>query len=250
MRKGAIDALSEMKITDPKIINSISLLLTDTVEAVRGKAADALRNIGKEAIPVLIEKYVFYSKNYVFHFIIPISNKKMQILIISAIGGIGEEAKDALPFVIERLTDKRKLIRVEAARTLGRIGKESELAAVALFHALTDKKSLIRKEAALALGKVGYSAGLGISSLIITLRDKNPDVRWRASDTLGIIGESFSDILKGALELDDKEAIFKAVELLRIGIKEIVSGLTDLRQDKCDYVCEAALNALDTLTEE
>ena len=181
----------------------------------------------------------------------------MKRIIISAIGGIGQDAKDAIsilgsilktereniedrrnifynPTIFKKITSpiinrlkeplsKKALIRVETARALGRIGMNSEEAVINLEYALIDPKAIVRKESALSLGKLGSSASIAVPSLIKALKDKNPDVRWRASEALGLI---------------------------RISTEEVISGLNSLIHDKCDYVCEAAINSIDDLTEE
>ncbi|MFW9783784.1 MAG: HEAT repeat domain-containing protein [Candidatus Heimdallarchaeota archaeon] len=258
--KEALDCLGEIKIADPKIINSISNLLASRSEVVSGKAADALRSIGKESVPSLIEAYDKV-------------NKKMKITIISSIGGIGLDAEEAIPFLIKILVpheeinpfdlkERREqlysksfssklrgffeelntlrlinlyallyvkrfsrsiLIKVEAVRALGNIGKNSESVVSALEFALINPKQIVRRAAALSLGKMGSTANIAVPSLIEALEDRKPDVRWRASEALGIIGDN-SD--------------------------EVLTGLNELIHDKCDYVCESAINALDTLTEQ
>ena len=114
-------------------------------------------------------------------------------------------------------------IKVEIARALGNIGKDSEEAISILEYALVDLKSTVRREAALSLGKLGSSATIAVPSLIKALDDINPDVRWRASEALGILG---------------------------ITNEEIISRLNSLIHDKCDYVCESAINALDLLSDQ
>ncbi|MBA7700440.1 hypothetical protein ES703_109154 [subsurface metagenome] len=59
--------------------------------------------------------------------------------------------------------------------------------------------------------------------MLNALKDKNPDVRWRSSEALGLIG---------------------------VNTENVISNLNTLIHDKCDYVCESAINALDSLTEE
>ena len=70
---------------------------------------------------------------------------------------------------------------------------------------------------------MGNYAEDAIPSLINALKDKNPDVRWRITETLGKIG---------------------------INTQKVISSLKDLVHDECDYVCESAINALDSLTED
>lgn len=295
VRKGVIDALGEIKLSNPKIIEKLGNTLNDTEESVRGKGADALRSIGKDSIPVLIKSYhkpvkyrfsdftiplilinlpyfafllTFYCASilpgffettdlilmieFVSYFIGHVGwivgliiicyeiynfirgnffrvfkdfNKgyKHKILIISAIGGIGEFAQEHISFVIEQLKFRKKFVRVEAARALGQMGVNSEDAVYALEKALNDPKSIVRRGAALSLGKLGSSSTIVIPSLVKALKDGNPDVRWRASEALGIIG---------------------------VNTEEVISSLNLLIHDECDYVCESAIDALDTLTEE
>jgi len=238
IRKEALECLGEMKIPDPNIIKNISNLLTSNSEKVRGKAADALRSIGKEAVPALLKA-------------LEKASTKMKIIIISALGGIGTEAKAAIPTIINYLKipeqgleyipsfinrikraflailkdplRRKAFIRGELARALGKIGFDSEDSVYALELALNDPKSLVRREAALSLGKLGSHATSGIPSLIRALEDLNPDVRWRSSEALGKIG---------------------------VKSEEVISGLNELIHDKCDYVCDSAINAIDSLTEE
>lgn len=303
VRKEAIDALGEIKITDPKIIEKIAGLLGDKAESVRGKAADALRSIGEETVPTLAKEvetienrfnyihritkigeiivilslipYVL-SLIFMFHplfssFIIwqPIliiiglivfgigkyhgarKVTQMRIIILSALGGIGVKAQDAIPTLLNQLkiaeqeerfetSFKNKIrrtlktfyndplalkasVRIECARALGKIGVNSEPAINGLELALNDPRRKVRREAALSLGKLGESAKVAIPSLLSALNDENPDVRWRASEALGKIG---------------------------VNTDEVISNLNALVHDKCDYVCESAINAIDSLAEE
>ena len=114
-------------------------------------------------------------------------------------------------------------IRIEAARALGEIGIDSEDSLNALELALNDPISKVRREAALSIGKLGSLAKNGIPSLLKALKDTNPDVRWRSSEALGVIG---------------------------VKTEDVISSLDTLIHDKCDYVCESAINALDILSEE
>jgi len=268
-----VDALGELGIKTPEIMEKLTLMLKDSKEEVRGKAANSLRSLGKEAVPALIDGYnkrvksdfvlllliipfyfilflmidgifgmngvtiaiiltvgvIFYEiLNYVirgnFFRLFKAFNKnyKNKITIISAIGGIGEDAKEAIPFITAKLKNAKIYIRVEAARNLGAIGKDSEEALIALEEALNDNKTIVRREAALSLGKIGTISEKAIPSLLRALDDKKPDVRWRASEALGKI---------------------------KINKPEVISALENLIHDKCDYVCESADVAIDNITE-
>jgi HEAT repeat protein len=207
VRQGVVEAFGEMQVTDPEIIASVASLLKDKEEMVRGKAADALRNIGKDAIPILVESYEK-------------SNSEMKILIMSAIGGIGADAQTAIPKITEILKGGKPNERSEAARALGKIGIAKEMAISALVGALADSKSIVRRESALSLGKLGPAASDAVPALVEALGDKKPDVRWRASEAFGRIGVVDSN----------------SIEVLQ-----------ELLHDEHDYVSEAAQETLDLL---
>ncbi|MFX0018420.1 MAG: HEAT repeat domain-containing protein [Promethearchaeota archaeon] len=262
VRKEAVDALGELKQSDPVVLESLYPLLEDGNEAVRGKTADTLRSIGKKAIPPLIKSYddnlkfpidwvlywvlIFLAVPYwllfggIYILILPLlisfiltlrrlilhimANQRKKIMIISSLGGMGPDAIEAVPFIIDLLKTKvNAKIRAEMARTLGKIGINSEQAVLALEGTLNDPKSIVRREAALALGKIGSLATRAVPTLVKSLQDKNADVRWRASEALGFIG---------------------------VNTNEVISNLNSLIHDECDYVCESAINAIDSLTEE
>ncbi|GAG44812.1 unnamed protein product, partial [marine sediment metagenome] len=103
VRKEAIDTLGELNITDPKIIENISILLKDKSEKVRGKSADALRSIGKAAVPSLIKG-------------LEKANTKMKVIIISSLGGIGIEAEEAIPTLVNLLKDPTQKLRSDPAQ--------------------------------------------------------------------------------------------------------------------------------------
>ncbi|MFW9972001.1 MAG: HEAT repeat domain-containing protein [Candidatus Odinarchaeota archaeon] len=289
MRNGAVEALGEIKPSDPDILEKISTLLNDKNEQIRGKTADSLRSIGEPAIPFIIKSYYkrFFTLNFknilyifiylvvlaltgIFFGLIPMSftfltlyimsgivfiimtflyaiflivdiiklilgdyvwffkiidtNSKRRLLLLSSIGGIGVSKEEPIQFAIKQLKNKKSYLRVEAARALGKIGSNSKDALHALEHALTDdSKSIVKREAALSIGKLGLISKEAVPTLINALKDEKRDVRWRASEALGIIG---------------------------VNTEEVISNLTNLVHDKCDYVCESAILALDNLTEE
>jgi HEAT repeat protein len=320
IRKGVAETLAEMRIPTPEVLTGLSLALKDKDKRVRARAADALRSIGKDSVPILLNAFEK-------------SNEKMQKVIISALGGIGTDAKEVIPILSnilrtrevdteyreKRLYSKSSFTRVklafsslfkekkvnkvwdlklrnynkitnlglyimlltpfiyllsmislfltnpywssfiiaalivlpvgmlifvigliieflkqrgiifyaklhvEVVRALGNIGMDSEEAISALKYALLNRKYVIRRVAALSLGKLGTSASSAIPSLIKALNDKKPDVRWRASEALGLIG---------------------------ISTEDVIPSLNSLIHDKCDYVCEAAIIAIEKIKEK
>jgi HEAT repeat protein len=210
LTKSTIDALGELKIPDPEVIKQLSMMLKDRDEAIRGKAADSLRSLGEKSVEALVNALTDVGT-------------KTKILIITALGGIGAEAKDCIPHLSNMLIESNinTKVRVEIVRTLGNIGVYSDETRSSLITALTDPKSIVRRAAALSLGKFGQKAIDTVPHLLKALQDKNPDVRWRSSEALGKI---------------------------KLNTTEIIDSLKSLIHDECDYVCESADVAIDNIT--
>ncbi|MHA1131014.1 MAG: HEAT repeat domain-containing protein [Candidatus Helarchaeota archaeon] len=210
VRKGVIETLGEIQLANPKVIEGIANSLKDRNEGVRGKAADALRSIGKESIPALIDSFTQVGK-------------ETKLLIIAAIGHMGRDAQNAIPDLIRILQSRNARIRAEAARSLGKLDVATDEVVNALKVTMVDRRSIVRRETAIALGKLGIGASDGIPELLDALKDKKSDVRWRAIEALGRIG---------------------------INKKEIIQALNHLLYDKFDYVAAAAQEALDLISED
>ncbi len=205
-RKTAVEALGELKTPTPEVIKQLSVMLNDKKEEVRGKAADSLRSLGEKSVNALLNA------------LSRAKTTKSKILIISALGGIRNEAKDSIPYLSELLANSGTPIRVEIVRTFGNIGIFSDEIRLALITALKDPKSIVRREAALSMGKFGKIASDVVPSLLDALNDKKPDVRWRSSEALGKI---------------------------KLNTPEVLTSLKALIHDECDYVCESADIAID-----
>ena len=71
-----------------------------------------------------------------------------------ALGGIGPEAKTAVPALIEALKNEHEYVRATVALALGGIGPEAKAAAPALKEALKDEYELVRKATGEALREI------------------------------------------------------------------------------------------------
>ena len=73
----------------------------------------------------------------------------------SALGSIGESAKQAIPNLTNNLrNDRNELVRGSSAYALGRMGKSAQGAISDLVKALDDENELVRQSAAKALGQI------------------------------------------------------------------------------------------------
>jgi serine/threonine protein kinase len=67
------------------------------------------------------------------------------------LGGIGADAKAAIPVLLESLRDREAMVRFDAAKALEKMG---DAAKEALSHALQDDDEVVRRIAAEALGRI------------------------------------------------------------------------------------------------
>jgi HEAT repeat protein len=106
------------------------------------------------------------------------NDEKIRILIISALGAIGEQAKPAEPRLSKLLSEEtRKSVRVATVYALAEIGKDGVPSVVS---ALQDSDWYIRYTAADALGEMGANAKEAIPALNAALKDKD----WYVSSTV------------------------------------------------------------------
>ena len=131
----------------------------------RMHAAEALWQIGtpegiKATVPVVIQALQDLDADVRRHALI-------------ALGNIGERAKDAVPILVLTLQDQDKVVRHGAAWALGRMGKD---AVPALIQALQGTEVYLRVCAASALGNIGEGAKDAVPILIQSLQDQNKDV--------------------------------------------------------------------------
>ena len=263
VRCRAIEALG--KIGNPSALPGLMKALNDEDEQARGKAAWALGKIRSPiAISALLETFndvvdVWKVTIWAFgeigdattapYLIELLRNKKWQQSlkddIAEALGKLGE---DAIPDLIEAMSDGDAYVRAGAAKALGTLGATT--AVPFLIDALRDKDFLVSIDAAEALGKIGDTRAVpafieavyneddeygilrfygvialgelkdsaAIPILLKALHDKSRNVRSGAAWALGEIG---SDAIPGLIKAlhDETLGIDKQIAeaLLKIG---------------------------------
>ena len=164
-----------------KLMGTLQNELNDNNEATRLNAAYALGNIGKSAIPTLIEALQQESK--------AAWNRNIdrgdftnpsQLDTIYGLAAVGEPAVPALTEVLG--DDTNWWARAGAAAALGCMGEPAQGAVPALIEALKDDSEWVRRNAADTLGNIGPSARSAVPALVEALNDNRPVSRWSLSD--------------------------------------------------------------------
>lgn len=158
--------------------------------------------------------------------------------------------EEAVPVLIETLTDQFGKVRSEAAMTLGYIG--SEAAVPTLVERLVDRDSDVRQSAAWALRRIGVDP---ISALLQALEDEDPAVRADTVRALGIFWSEEEQVIPAltrALEDESSDVRLAAVWVLsEIGprARQAVPALIRvLEEDEVESVRERAAKALKSIT--
>jgi len=177
-------------------------------------------------------------------------NAEIRAFAADAIGGIGPEAKTAVPTLTELLTDKDRQVQYAAALALRRFGSDAKAAVPAITELLKNKDTGVRLAAALALWDMGPEAKTAVPALIDLLKDKDFSVRLSAVMALGNIGSEAKTAIPALTELlKDTNAGVRQVAAMvlgRIGPAAIaaIPALTDLLKDEVLGVRCGAASAL------
>ena len=117
----------------------------------------------------------------------------------TALGWLGEAAREAVEPLVAALGDEDVYLRGAASVALGRIGAA---AVPALVRALGDANAEVRRSAAIACGRLGSPGRGALPALIKAMADKDENVRFAAAVALGGLGAAAQDAvpaLTGAL---------------------------------------------------
>jgi len=241
---GVLRARNGMPRRGEGAIAALTEVLCSQHPEVRGEAALALGELGKDAEPsipqliVLLRDDAEYSTGWCLH-------ANVNERVSTALAAIGTPAVDAL---VEALDDEDGRVRAYSARALGRIGRDSSPALPALTHRLEDSDGHARTEAALALWRITGKANQAIYPLAHMLEWDAADA-FRAASALGEIGHEaapVADLLIAGLHHTDKYARLESADALKAigpGAECAVPALIDVVQ-KDAYVRRHALQAL------
>ncbi len=128
---------------------------------------------------------------------------------------MGENAKAALPTLMETLADKNSAVRVKVIEALQAIGPH---AVAVLGEALRDKNLDVRLGAINALSRIGPDARSAFPDLVLGVMDGNVKVKEETGQALGRLGDYALPYLIEALEREKapakKQLLIAALERL------------------------------------
>ena len=96
-----------------------------------------------------------------------LQNKNVEVRVNAAraLGGMGIQAKPAVPALVAALKDKQLRVRYSAAIALVNIGAELKTAFPYIIAALENESQFLRSDAASALANIGYNLQRKVSEL-------------------------------------------------------------------------------------
>ena len=199
----AMRDLEELGLDAAPAVPKLIQLLDDPDDGIRAAAADTLGAIGKDAtaaIPKLIERL---DEGEVPRISTELPTTDVGVHAALALGEMG---KDAVPFLVPCLRNKRSAVRSNAACALCWIGPDASSAVTPLTGQLKDRDWLVRQCAADALGSIRAKPDQTIPALIESLKDENFNVRRVAAASLGEIRPTTPVAVEALTSaLDDEE---------------------------------------------
>jgi HEAT repeat protein len=127
-----------------------------------------------------------------------------------------EQARRAIPALIEALKDTDPSVRWTAALALGNIPGDMRIAVPALVEALHDQDDEVRKHAADSLGSIGQSPELAVRALVTSLKDDSlsRNSSTRALIKFGPAARTAAPALIALLQGDDRYLPWYAAQVL------------------------------------
>lgn len=267
-RKRAIQALGKVGGTDALI----SLLSALWESGIYKEVRDAIVQMGKEAMPLIMEIFLEAEdktlRRRVHDLLVHVGKNAIEPLrgifqderwyvrrdCASILGGIGDPS--SLTSLVTLLRDSNDLVRMEALNGIGKIGGEE--AERILFDNLKEGSIQMKTEAIRILGKIGGRfAAQNLSNTL--LQESNERFQKEICRTLGQLGkeEAVETLLKvmegssisGRLKYSDDLRVNAIFALSKIGGKTAQERIQKLTSDKSRQIQLAAQSALRRMEE-
>lgn len=152
--------------------------------------------------------------------------------------------EEAVPALIEGLSDKSTMVRCWSAIILGKIGPKAKKSIPALIKTLKDPNSSARSNSAQAIGRIDPKAESAIPALIECLKDADDYLREELSKTLLLFDEKPVPGLVKLLKGSDKTQVINAIKTLgELGWRSseaVPLLIKNLKRESVDYRNAAA----------
>jgi HEAT repeat protein len=172
-----------------QILTPVSVLLRDTDNIVKARAAGLVKRIGRRAsstIPRLID-------------LLKEGDERILEQAVGAIAIMGPLAKDATPDLVRLIGNEHAAVSRGAVAAIASIGPDAASAVPALVKGLESSNQNITSEVAEALGAIGPEAASAVPALVKVLGEKSS----RADDRQKIIGAIANFGPKGQTAIPD-----------------------------------------------
>jgi RNA polymerase sigma factor (sigma-70 family) len=231
-RQRAISALAAIGAEDKRVLPLLVEALKD--KHVDNSAAIALGDIGKQAVPALLQ-------------LLKGQDNDLRKWACTALYTIGPDAKEAIPELIKCLDEQDQNLRNSAAQALGRMAPESKAAIPSLIKLLANEdldQIHGRSVPVLALSQFGKEA---VPALTVALKDPDDKTRGGAAGALALIGKPAKDAIPGLISpLRDKHfRVRQNAGFALIAIEDdAVAALVEALKDKDPEIRAAAAMVL------
>jgi HEAT repeat protein/energy-coupling factor transporter ATP-binding protein EcfA2 len=234
IRQNAAELLG--RIGDPSSALSLLSSLADTNENVKDRAAQALQELGEDAIPRLIAA-------------IDDTNATVRYNALMELARLGDVV---IPHLNIAISDPNESVRSNATLALTQLDDANVVDP--LITVLSDKNAILRRMAAEALGRMGDARAT--PPLRAALLDTDSEVRSSVASALGQLRDmqAVDPLIKSLNDVSSKVRVNAAVSLGKLGDARAALPLIVAFADKDEDVRTNAVNALgelaDTSTEE
>jgi HEAT repeat protein len=237
VRDQASATIAGLKATSAEL-PMLRAALRDPSPALRGVAAGALGDLGQQAKGELVFLRVMTLDENV-------SVKE------AAQKAVERVEADLLATLVQSLQDKAPQVRSKAAKELADMGEHAKEALPTLIETLSDRNSAVRVAVLEALQAIGPQAVLVLGE---SLRDKNLDVRLGAINALGRLGPDaravLPDLVLGVLDTTARIKEETVQALTRIGDYAIPYVMEALEREKAPARQMMLIAALERLGPE
>jgi HEAT repeat protein len=156
--------------------------LNDQQESVSFEAAQALRSIGAESVPWLLEA-------------LGRPEDRLRAHAAKLLREFPTEAHRTVPPLVRALEDQRAGVRQQAAVSLGVLGRGEAAVLRAALPLLNDPASEVRAAAAEALGRIGLAEAQAIAALERAFVDRSAPVRVQAAGAHWLLAQRAEIVL-------------------------------------------------------